>query len=65
MVHRALDRLHDRYRTVLVLFELEGMSGQQLSELLGIRVDAVWVCLHRARKAFARELEKLTAEEER
>lgn len=62
-VHRALSRLHDRYRTVLVLFELEGLSGQQIAELLEMKVEGVWLCLHRARKAFAREFAKLTAEE--
>jgi RNA polymerase sigma-70 factor (ECF subfamily) len=55
-VYRALDRLSDDDRTVLVLFELEGLSGEQVAELTGTKVSNVWVRLHRARKRFAKEL---------
>lgn len=64
-VHRALERLNDNYRTVLVLFELEGHSGEEIAELLGIRVEAVWVRLHRARRAFAARVAELAPKEER
>lgn len=52
-VYRALDRLSADDRTVLVLFELEGLSGEQVAELTGTKVSNVWVRLHRARKRFA------------
>jgi RNA polymerase sigma-70 factor (ECF subfamily) len=52
----VLDRLSDRDREVLVLFELEGRSGQEVAELLRAKVDTVWVWRHRARARFARAL---------
>ena len=41
---------------MLVLYELQGMSGNEIAELLGIRVQQVWVVLHRARAALERKL---------
>jgi RNA polymerase sigma-70 factor (ECF subfamily) len=57
-LYEALDRLPDRYRTALILYELEGLSGQSLAELLGMKPGAVWVRLHRARSRLLRELAK-------
>jgi RNA polymerase sigma-70 factor (ECF subfamily) len=48
-LYAALDRLPDKYRTALVLYELEGLSGQELAALLGEDVSTIWVRLHRAR----------------
>ena len=52
-VYRALDRLSHDDRTVLVLFELEGLSGEEVDELTATKLPNVWVRLHRARKRFA------------
>jgi RNA polymerase sigma-70 factor (ECF subfamily) len=48
-LYAALDRLPEKYRTVLVLFALEGLPGQEIAELLGTDANTVWVRLHRAR----------------
>ena len=61
-VYRILDRLPDRYREVLVLFELEGASGDEIAELTGRKVATIWVHLHRARTRFLEELERETGE---
>ncbi len=53
-VHRLLDLLSEKDRTVLVMFELEELSGAEIAELLSIRINTVWVRLHRARQAFTR-----------
>lgn len=58
-VYRALDALSEEDRTVLVLFELEGLSGQQVASLTGTSSANVWVRLHRARKRFAARLAEL------
>ena len=58
-VYRVLDRLPDRYRTVLVLFELERASGEEISELTSTRLPTVWVRLHRARALFLAQLQRL------
>ena len=52
-LYAALDRLPEKYRTTLVLCALEGMSGEQVAELTGSEVNAVWVRLHRARAKLA------------
>ena len=58
-VYDVLDRLSDRYRTALILFELEELSGEEIARLTGIKLATVWVRLHRARAQFMRELEGL------
>ncbi len=61
-VYDILDRLSDRYRTILILFELEELSGEEIAQLTGLKLPTVWVRLHRARAKFVRELEKLAPE---
>ncbi len=61
-LYRALDRLPDCYRTTLILYELEGLSGEEVAELTGVRLGTVWVRLHRGRSKL---VEVLTGEGER
>jgi RNA polymerase sigma-70 factor, ECF subfamily len=48
----ALDKLSEKYRTVLVLYELEGLSTQDIAELSQTNLSTVKVRLHRARELF-------------
>jgi RNA polymerase sigma-70 factor (ECF subfamily) len=57
-VYATLERLSEKKRTVLVLFELEGLSGAEIAEVLGCPLQTVWTRLHHARRDFARELER-------
>src|SRR6478609_2404764 len=34
----------------LILFEVEGYSGEQIASLQGVAVNTVWVRIHKARK---------------
>jgi RNA polymerase sigma-70 factor (ECF subfamily) len=53
-LYRALDQLSDTYRTALILYEIDGLSSDEVAELTGVSVGAVWVRLHRGRaKLFA------------
>lgn len=52
----ALDALAERQRRALVLFEIEDMSVAAIAELMGLRAGNVRVLLHRARKAFLKEM---------
>ena len=61
LVYRVLDGLPEKYRTVLVLFELEELGGEQIAALLGLKLATVWVQLHRARARFLSRLEELEA----
>ncbi len=61
-LYGALDRLPDCYRTTLILYELEGLSGEEVAELTGVPVGTVWVRLHRGR---SRLVEVLTGQGEK
>jgi RNA polymerase sigma-70 factor (ECF subfamily) len=58
-VYAVLDRIAEKYRRVLVLFELEELSGEQIAALTGTKLATVWVHLHRARALFLSELAQL------
>jgi RNA polymerase sigma-70 factor (ECF subfamily) len=59
IVYTILDRLPPKYRTVLVLFEIEGHSGEDVAAMTGVKVATVWVHLHRARALFLAEMDAL------
>ncbi|MEZ4442784.1 MAG: sigma-70 family RNA polymerase sigma factor [Polyangiaceae bacterium] len=56
-VERAIARLDDEQREVLVLRDVEGASGAETAQILGISVAAMKSRLHRARKALREALE--------
>jgi len=47
---QMLARMSDKRRATLVLFEIEGYSGQEIATLHGVPVKTVWTRLHHARK---------------
>src|SRR6185295_5297352 len=53
-IYRLLDRLPERQREVLILFEVEGLSTHEIAALTGTRLATIRVWLHRARARFAR-----------
>lgn len=58
-VYSALDKLAEKYRSVVILFEIEGLSGEEIASLTGTGLATVWVRLHRGRqklRAHYREL---------
>lgn len=59
LLYQALDRLPDKYRTPIILFDIDGRSAAEVASLLGLRVNTVWVRIHRAR---GRLLDDLSAE---
>lgn len=58
LVYRVLDRMAEKYRTAIILFEIDGRSGEEIAALTGTRIETVWVHLHRARAQFLALLEK-------
>jgi len=58
-VHAILKKLTERQRRMLTLFELEGLSGEEIATLTGTKLATVWVTLHRARAAFLRQVARL------
>jgi RNA polymerase sigma-70 factor (ECF subfamily) len=58
-VTAILEGLSHKYREVLVLFEIEGLPGEEVAQLLGITTANLWVRLHRARRAFLKRTRAL------
>jgi RNA polymerase sigma-70 factor (ECF subfamily) len=51
-LYRVLDQLPEKYRTVLILFDLDGLSGEEVVALTGRKVSTLRVWLFRAREMF-------------
>ncbi len=51
IVRAAIDQLPDTYREVLLLRDIEELSGEEAAAVLGVTANAVKVRLHRARQA--------------
>jgi len=51
-VYAALERMKHIHRTVFVLFELEGMSGEEVAGITGLPFSTVRRRLHHARQEF-------------
>jgi len=62
-LERILDAMPLEYRVVFVMFEIEGLSSEQISVSLGTPVGTVYSRLYRARKRFARALSRLGSEQ--
>lgn len=56
ILHRAIDALPDQYRPVLILRDVEGLSNEEVAEVVGDSVAAVKSRLHRARLVLREEL---------
>jgi RNA polymerase sigma-70 factor, ECF subfamily len=56
LLEQAMSNLPDRFRELLVLRELEGLSYRELGEVIGIPVGTVMSGLSRARQALGRAL---------
>jgi RNA polymerase sigma-70 factor, ECF subfamily len=64
LVYRVLEALPERQRAALIMFEIEGMSGEQIASVFNRPVANVWVWLHRARARFLTELQSLGLDKE-
>lgn len=53
-VYDLLDKLPEKYRITLALYEIEELSGAEIAELTGTSLENVWVRLHRGRNLFAK-----------
>jgi RNA polymerase sigma-70 factor (ECF subfamily) len=57
-VYSVLNEMSERDRTLLILFELERLSGAEIAEIVGIKEANVWVGLSRARARFRKAFER-------
>jgi RNA polymerase sigma-70 factor (ECF subfamily) len=58
-LERAIDALDSKYRDVLVLRDVEGLTAPEVAEVLGVGVQAVKSRLHRARLSVRAEIAPL------
>jgi RNA polymerase sigma-70 factor, ECF subfamily len=56
LLYAALDRLPEKYRTPVIMFDIDGRSAAEVAILLGIKTNAVWVRVHRARTRLFHDL---------
>lgn len=56
-VRRAINELPDKYREVVTLYDMEGVSYQKIAEMLSIDIGTVKSRLSRARKRLKKILE--------
>ncbi len=59
ILHTALGKLKESYRTILILRELRELSYEEIAEVLGCTLGRVKSRLHEARKALKAELERI------
>ena len=57
-LERLLLKLNESERAALVLFEIDGYSGEEIAELQGVPVNTVWARIHKARKKLKASLAK-------
>jgi RNA polymerase sigma-70 factor, ECF subfamily len=60
-IQNSIDLLNEEYRTVLVLFAVEGFSCKEIAEILAIPIGTVMSRLSRARSAVKNDLAKREA----
>lgn len=59
-----LSRMSEKHRAAFILFEIEGMSGEQIAALEQIPVATVWTRLHHARQKFTLLVEEQRKKED-
>jgi RNA polymerase sigma-70 factor (ECF subfamily) len=52
-VYGVLERISEKKRTVFILYELEGLTGEEIAQALHVPLKTVWTRLVRARSEFA------------
>jgi len=52
VLYMLLQKMKEERRTTLTLFEIEGLSGEEIARIQGVPVNTVWTRLHHARKEF-------------
>lgn len=52
LVHDILASMSEKKRTVFILFELEGIAGQEVAAMVGCPLDTMWTRLFHARREF-------------
>jgi RNA polymerase sigma-70 factor (ECF subfamily) len=60
IAYEILDKIAPKKREAFILAEFEGLSCEEIAQLVGTRTETVWSRLHYARKEFADRLDART-----
>ncbi|MGC4118472.1 MAG: RNA polymerase sigma factor [Myxococcales bacterium] len=63
IVYSLLEGMSEKKRTVFILFELQGLTGEEIARAVGCPLKTVWTRLFHARREFAGRLEAFQARE--
>ena len=63
LVHEAMQAIPFKQREVFMLYEIDGMDGPSIAQLLEIPLNTVWSRLRLARETFAKEVRRRRAGE--
>jgi RNA polymerase sigma-70 factor, ECF subfamily len=58
IIQNAINRLPEQYRAVFVLRDVDGMSNQEVGDVLGLSIPAVKSRLHRSRLMLRKKLQR-------
>ncbi len=64
-LERLLAKLNESERAALVLFEIDGYSGEEIAQIQGVPLNTVWARIHKARKKLQAALAKIENSEQR
>lgn len=59
LLDRMLATLNDDQRAAFVLFEIDGLSGEQIAEVQGVPINTVWARIYKARQKLRAKLSRL------
>ena len=52
VLYAILGKIREARRSAFILFEIEGLSGEEIAQIQGVPLNTVWTRLHHARKDF-------------
>jgi RNA polymerase sigma-70 factor, ECF subfamily len=61
-IHEAIERLPENFKSIFVMYELQGLKYKEISEILNLPLNSVRVYLLRARKKLQEELREFKHE---
>lgn len=61
LLERLLGRLNESERAALVLFEIDGYTGEEIAQIQGVPLSTVWARIYKARKKLKSWLAKSEA----
>ncbi len=62
LLERLLTKLNEHERAALVLFEIDGYSGEEIAEIQGVPLNTAWGRIHNARKKLKAQLARHTGQ---